>query len=315
MRQTIDGAAFRRMIMSAAASIELNKQRVNELNVFPVPDGDTGTNMSMTLGAAAADLRKNEDPNLGKAADITASALLRGARGNSGVILSLLFRGFSKALKGMEQADGANFAQALTVGVEAAYNAVMKPAEGTILTVSRVTAAKAQEAAEEHREVEYVLSVAIETAKQALPQTTEQNPVLKKAGVVDAGAVGFLVILEGMMASLQGHDVVSAVDVEANTLKEQADFSEFATEDIQFGYCTEFIVSRENDKDPALLRSFLSSLGDSLVLVDDDEIIKVHVHTNNPGLAIEESLTYGGLVTVKGGKYAPAAHRKNHECR
>lgn len=299
MRQTIDGAAFRRMIMSAAASIELNKQRVNELNVFPVPDGDTGTNMSMTLGAAAADLRKNEDPNLGKAADITASALLRGARGNSGVILSLLFRGFSKALKGMEQADGANFAQALTVGVEAAYNAVMKPAEGTILTVSRVTAAKAQEAAEEHREVEYVLSVAIETAKQALPQTTEQNPVLKKAGVVDAGAVGFLVILEGMMASLQGHDVVSAVDVEANTLKEQADFSEFATEDIQFGYCTEFIVSRENDKDPALLRSFLSSLGDSLVLVDDDEIIKVHVHTNNPGLAIEESLTYGGLVTVK----------------
>ena len=299
MRHTIDGAAFCRMILSASASIEINKQRVNELNVFPVPDGDTGTNMSMTLGAAAADLRKADAPQLGKAADITASALLRGARGNSGVILSLLFRGFSKALKGLEEASGIELARALTSGVESAYNAVMKPAEGTILTVSRVTAAKATEAAQENDDIEHVLSVAIEAAKAALPQTTEQNPVLKKAGVVDAGAVGFLVILEGMMASLQGNDVIVDALSDTPATKEQADFSEFATEDITFGYCTEFIVSRENEKDPNLLRSFLSELGDSLVLVDDEEIIKVHVHTNNPGVAIEEALTYGSLVTVK----------------
>lgn len=298
MRQTIDGAAFRRMIISAAASIDVNRQRINELNVFPVPDGDTGTNMGMTLNSAATDLRKSDDPSLTRAADITASAMLRGARGNSGVILSLLFRGFSNAWKGKTEGTGKDFAVALSAGVDAAYKAVMKPAEGTILTVSRLTAAAARDLAEEDDSIEYVLSSCIGTAKAALENTVNQNPVLKKAGVVDAGGMGFVVILEGMLSSLQGNDV-SAPEETMDGTKEQADFSEFNTEDITFSYCTEFIVSRENDKDPELLRPFLSELGDSLVLVADDEIIKVHVHTNHPGTVFEEALTYGSLVTSK----------------
>lgn len=298
MRQTIDGAAFRRMMISAAASIEIHKQQINELNVFPVPDGDTGTNMSMTINTATADLRKLDDPTLTKAADATASALLRGARGNSGVILSLLFRGFAKALKGKEEGTGVDFAAALNAGVEAAYKAVMKPAEGTILTVSRISGKVAAVEAEADNNVEHVLECAIASAKNALAETVHQNPVLEKAGVVDAGGMGFVIILEGMLSSLRGEDIIAPEATDTGT-KEQADFSEFATEDIKFAYCTEFIVSRETDKDPELLREFLSNLGDSLVLVDDDEIIKVHVHTNNPGKAIEEALTYGGLVTVK----------------
>lgn len=298
MRQTIDGAAFRRMIISAAASIEIHKQQINELNVFPVPDGDTGTNMSMTINTACADLRKLDDPSLTKAADATASALLRGARGNSGVILSLLFRGFAKALKGKEEGSGLDFAAALNAGVEAAYKAVMKPAEGTILTVSRIAGKVAAVEAEADHGVEHVLECAIASAKNALAETVHQNPVLEKAGVVDAGGMGFVMILEGMLASLRGEDVIAPDASEAGT-KEQASFSDFSTEDIQFAYCTEFIVSRDSDKDPELLRAFLSDLGDSLVLVDDDEIIKVHVHTNHPGQVIEEALTYGGLVTVK----------------
>ena len=294
----MDGAAFRRMILSAAASIEIHKQQINELNVFPVPDGDTGTNMSMTIQTACADLRKLEDPTLTKAADATSSAMLRGARGNSGVILSLLFRGFAKALKGKTEGTGADFAAALNAGVEAAYKAVMKPAEGTILTVSRLSAKVAAVEAEASGDVEHVLECAISAARNALAETVHQNPVLEKAGVVDAGGMGFCIILEGMLSSLRGEDVVAPEAGEAGP-REQADFSEFATEDITFAYCTEFIVNREQDKDPELLRAFLTELGDSLVLVDDDEIIKVHVHTNNPGRAIEEALTYGSLVTVK----------------
>lgn len=286
------------MIISAAASIEIHKQQINELNVFPVPDGDTGTNMSMTINTACADLRKLDDPSLTKAADATASALLRGARGNSGVILSLLFRGFAKALKGKEEGSGLDFAAALNAGVEAAYKAVMKPAEGTILTVSRIAGKVAAVEAEADHGVEHVLECAIASAKNALAETVHQNPVLEKAGVVDAGGMGFVMILEGMLASLRGEDVIAPDASEAGT-KEQASFSDFSTEDIQFAYCTEFIVSRDSDKDPELLRAFLSDLGDSLVLVDDDEIIKVHVHTNHPGQVIEEALTYGGLVTVK----------------
>ena len=286
------------MIISAAASIEIHKQQINELNVFPVPDGDTGTNMSMTISTACGDLRKLEDPTLTKAADATASAMLRGARGNSGVILSLLFRGFAKALKGKEEGTGADFAAALNSGVEAAYKAVMKPAEGTILTVSRVSGKVAALEAETNNNVEHVLECAIAAAQDALAETVHQNPVLEKAGVVDAGGKGFVIILEGMLSSLRGEDIIAPEPGTSET-RDQADFSEFATEDITFAYCTEFIVSRENDKDPELLRAFLSGLGDSLVLVDDDEIIKVHVHTNNPGKAIEEGLTYGGLVTVK----------------
>lgn len=297
MRQTINGADFRRMILSAAASIETHKQAINELNVFPVPDGDTGTNMSMTIGSAAADLRKTEDPTLEKAAAVTASATLRGARGNSGVILSLLFRGISKKLKGAQECDGVLWAEAMQKGVDAAYKAVMKPAEGTILTVARLAAAKAAQAAQESNYLEYVHEAALAEAKTALANTVNQNPVLKKAGVIDAGGKGWVLALEAMLAALRGEDVT--VPEEMVEVKDQASFSEFATEDITFTYCTEFIVSRENKKDPEALRAFLSGLGDSLVLVDDDEIIKVHVHTNNPGTALQEALTYGSFVTVK----------------
>ena len=298
MSQTINGAGFRRLILNAAAAIELNKQALNELNVFPVPDGDTGTNMSMTINAAAADLRKLEDPSLEKAAGAAASAMLRGARGNSGVILSLLFRGIAKRLKGEEECDGRLWAKALQEGVDAAYKAVMKPAEGTILTVARLAAVKARIAYRENNDILYVHQAAIAEAKIALANTINQNPVLKKAGVVDAGGKGWLVALEAMELALKGEDVVvpEGAVVEA---KETADFGDFNTEDITFTYCTEFIISRENQLDPEKLREFLSSLGDSLVLVDDEEIIKVHVHTNDPGKALHEAMDYGSFVTVK----------------
>ena len=299
MRQTINGADFRRLMISAAASIEINKQQLNELNVFPVPDGDTGTNMSMTINAAAADLRKTEDPTLGKAAKVAASAMLRGARGNSGVILSLLLRGISKALKDQTECDGVLWANALQEGVDAAYKAVMKPAEGTILTVARLAAAKAQDAAQENNFVEFVQEAAIAEAKVALAATTDMNPVLKKAGVVDAGGKGWLLALEAMLSALRGEDIVVPEAGEVTEVKDAADFSDFDTEDITFTYCTEFIISRENDGDPENLRAFLNELGDSLVLVDDEEIIKVHVHTNDPGIALQEGLRYGSFVTVK----------------
>ena len=298
MRQTINGADFRRLVISAAASVEINKQKLNELNVFPVPDGDTGTNMSMTINAAAADLRKAEDPSLEKASAIAASAMLRGARGNSGVILSLLFRGISRKLKGAENCNGVLWAEALQEGVDAAYKAVMKPAEGTILTVARLAAGKALEAAKENSYFEFVHEAAIEEAKIALADTVNQNPVLKKAGVVDAGGKGWLVALEAMLCALRGEDIV-APESSAEATAEEATFSDFDTDDITFTYCTEFIISRENDNDPEKLREFLSSLGDSLVLVDDEEIIKVHVHTNDPGKALHEAIDYGSFVTVK----------------
>ena len=299
MRQTINGADLRRMIISAAASIEIHKQALNELNVFPVPDGDTGTNMSMTINSAAADLRKSEERDLYAASKVAASAMLRGARGNSGVILSLLFRGISKALKGSEVADGVLWAHALQSGVDAAYKAVMKPAEGTILTVARLAAAKAYEASQENNHIEFVQEAAIEEAKIALANTVNQNPVLKKAGVVDAGGKGWLFALEAMLCALRGEDIVAPEAGTAAETKEQADFSDFNTEDITFTYCTEFIISRENQNDPEKLRQFLSSIGDSLVLVDDEEIIKVHVHTNDPGRALHEAVEYGSFVTVK----------------
>ena len=297
MRQTINGADFSAMLLSAAASLENHKQEINDLNVFPVPDGDTGTNMSLTMAAAANELRQNTVESLGAVTEIVHKALLRGARGNSGVILSLLFKGFSRYLKDSDEADGIAFASALAEGVDCAYRAVMKPAEGTILTVSRVSAAAGMD--ETENAVEVVLDVIIEAARQALAETTEQNPTLKKAGVVDAGGMGYLRILEGMQAGLRGEVIVPTTPQNANQPKEQANFAEFETGDIRFCYCTEFIVSRENDKDPELLRTFLSEMGDSLVLVDDDEIIKVHVHTNHPGTVLEEALTYGSFVSTK----------------
>ena len=297
MKQIINGADFRRLMISAAAGIEINKQQLNELNVFPVPDGDTGINMSMTINAAAQDLRKTDDPSLGVAAKTAAGAMLRGARGNSGVILSLLMRGISRKLKDHDSCDGVLWAAALQEGVDAAYQAVMKPAEGTILTVARLAAAKATQAAKENNYFEYVHEAAIAEAQVALANTTNQNPVLKKAGVVDAGGKGWLIALESMMCALRGEDIV-APETTAE-VKDSADFSDFNTEDITFTYCTEFIIQRENNNDPEKLRAFLDSLGDSLVLVDDEEIIKVHVHTNDPGKALHEAIEYGSFVTVK----------------
>ena len=300
MRQVLDGELLARMIIHASASLNAEKQKINELNVFPVPDGDTGTNMSLTIGTAVTELTHKKPKTVGEVAAMTASAMLRGARGNSGVISSLLFRGFSKAVRDEESMDGTDFADALSSGVAAAYKAVMKPAEGTILTVSRLSAARAERAARENNSVEYVLEQAISEAEAALADTVNQNPVLKKAGVVDAGGMGFLLILRGMLEELQGKPMPQG---EENTdrpqQKEKADFHEFSTEEIKFGYCTEFICSRDNEKDPEELRAFLNGMGDSLVLVDDDEIIKVHVHTNHPGRVLEEAITYGGLLTVK----------------
>ena len=299
--QTISGAELKRMILSAAASIEIHKQDLNELNVFPVPDGDTGTNMSMTIHAAANDLRGVDGSELYAVAKTAASATLRGARGNSGVILSLLFKGLKRALKGHDSCDGILWAQALQEGVDAAYKAVMKPAEGTILTVSRLAAAKAAAAAQEKNDVEFVQMAALEEAKIALADTVNQNPVLKKAGVVDAGGKGWLTALEAMLSSIQGEDVVAEAAGEAAAVKEAADFSDFNTEDITFTYCTEFIVNRdpECEKEPHELRAYLESIGDCVVVVDDEEIIKVHVHTDHPGNAIENGLTFGQLVHLK----------------
>ena len=299
MIDIIDGALFQRMVVHAAASINAQKQSINELNVFPVPDGDTGTNMSLTIGTAAAEAKKKPATTVAQAAATNASALLRGARGNSGVILSLLFRGVSKALKDHDTADGVALATALHEGVSAAYKAVMKPAEGTILTVSRLAAKAAAEAAREQNSAEHVLEAAIAHGQEALAETINQNPVLKKAGVVDAGGKGFLIILQGMLDEMRGIPAPQGGEDDAPKAKDKADFATFETGDITFGYCTEFICSRDNTKDPQLLRSFLNGMGDSLVLVDDDEIIKVHVHTNHPGRVLEEALTYGALLTVK----------------
>lgn len=317
MIETINGSQLANMIVHAAATLSAQKQRINDLNVFPVPDGDTGTNMSMTICAAANELKKKNPDTVGAAAQVNANALLRGARGNSGVILSLLFRGFSKALKDKDTATGTDFAIALDEGVATAYKAVMKPAEGTILTVSRLAARRATEAARDNAAFEYVLEEAIKEGYIALADTINQNPVLKKAGVVDAGGEGFLLILQGMLDELRGLPVP---EFDADDQSDSsANFAEYATGDIEFGYCTEFICSRDNKKDPDDLRKFLMDKGDSLVLVDDEEIIKVHIHTNNPGTVLQEALTYGALLTIKienmreqhseiigGGEQAPA---------
>ena len=304
MKELIDAAVFRDIILCASAALEQNRQLINELNVFPVPDGDTGTNMSLTMGAAAAELKKRDFPTLTAAADCAASAMLRGARGNSGVILSLLFRGLAKKLKGCEAADARTYAAAMTPGVDAAYKAVMKPAEGTILTVSRVSTSSAVEFAEHGGDLELMFSCAIESAQEALADTVNLNPVLKRAGVVDAGGKGYVFILEATLAVLRGEAYVPEEQPEAGEeapaeVKEKADFNDFSTGEIAYAYCTEFICGRDNPKDPDELRSFLQTLGDCVVVVDDDEIIKVHVHTNVPGTVLTEALTYGPLLKVK----------------
>ena len=299
MRQTIDAAAFQQMVIHAAAAIRAEKQRINDLNVFPVPDGDTGTNMSLSIGAAAAEMKKQSFDTVGKAAQATASALLRGARGNSGVILSLLFRGFAKAIKERETMDGRDLAIALDFGVAAAYKAVMKPAEGTVLTVSRLAAKQAVDtAAAGETDLERVLEDAIRVGYAALAQTTEMNPVLKKAGVVDAGGKGYLLILDGMLAELRGEPMPETEAGESR--EEKADFATMAAEDIPFAFDTVFIV-RKAMADISLepLRTYLNSIGDSLVIGEDDEAFKVHVHTNIPGNALNEAQKYGTLELAK----------------
>ena len=297
MTEKISGGAFKQMVAFGAACITREKQAINDLNVFPVPDGDTGTNMSLTIQTAAAELKKCEPATVGEAAKITASALLRGARGNSGVILSLLFRGLSKSAKGLEEMDGVQLAEAMSEGVTTAYGAVMKPAEGTVLTVSRLAAARAEEAAQEQNCAEYVLAEAIATGYETLAETTEMNPVLKKAGVVDAGGKGYLIILEGMLSSLRGEPMP---EVEEEPEHDKADFAAIGDEDITFAFDTVFIV-RKNDPnvDLAPFRAYLDSIGDSLVIGEDDESFKVHVHTDTPGEALTAAQRYGTLELAK----------------
>ena len=295
MHDTINGAMFKEMLLFGTVSIAQAQQAINDLNVFPVPDGDTGTNMSLTIQTAAQELKKIEPATVDQAASVTASALLRGARGNSGVILSLLFRGISKELKGCKEADGAAFAAALQEGVAAAYNAVMKPAEGTILTVSRLAAERAASAAEEQNSVEYVLEQAIAQGEITLAQTTDMNPVLKKAGVVDAGGKGFLLILGGMLSALRGEERPELTEENA---QEKADFAMLNEEDITFTFDTVFIV-RKSGRSIEPFRRFLDGIGDSLVIGEDDEAFKVHVHTDIPGEALTEAQKYGTLELAK----------------
>ena len=299
MHDTITGPVFQEMLIFGAASIAKEKQSINDLNVFPVPDGDTGTNMSLTMHAAAQELQKRSPATVDLASSITASALLRGARGNSGVILSLLFRGMSKSLKGCVTADGCTFAAAMQEGVSAAYNAVMKPAEGTILTVSRLAADRAMAASAEKNSVEYVIEQAISQGEETLRQTVDMNPVLKKAGVVDAGGKGYLIILGAMLASLRG-EVVSQEDSGPRDYAESSVFGVTDTEDITFAFDTVFIVRKKKENvDLEPLRGYLASIGDSLVIGEDDEAFKVHVHTNIPGNALNEAQKYGELELAK----------------
>lgn len=296
----ITGSMLRDAIISGANAIESKKKAVDQLNIFPVPDGDTGTNMSMTMSSARNELLTLASDSATAVADKAASALLRGARGNSGVILSLLFRGFSKGLKGVETATGNDIANALTLGVEAAYKAVMKPTEGTILTVARVAAEHARASAAVNASALTVWDEICSSAEDALATTPELLPVLKRAGVVDAGGQGLCIIFRGMQAVFAGKGIIDRPDAteEATTENFTNVVAEF-DEVINFTYCTEFIVRKENDTDPQELRAYLETIGDCVVVVDDDEIIKVHVHTDNPGCALTKALTFGSFLTVK----------------
>ncbi len=295
MTDRISGGAFKQMVAFGAACIAQQKQTINDLNVFPVPDGDTGTNMCLTIQTAVNELRKCQPATVDEAARVTASGLLRGARGNSGVILSLLFRGMSKKLKGVAEADGVQLAAAMQEGVTTAYGAVMKPAEGTVLTVSRLAAQRALEAAGERNDAEYVLEEAIKTGCATLAETIEMNPVLKKAGVVDAGGKGYLIILEGMLRALRGEEIPEVEDQP----EEKADFAAIGDEDITFAFDTVFIVRKTTDRPLDGLRAYLGSIGDSLVIGEDDESFKVHVHTDTPGDALNEAQKYGTLELAK----------------
>ena len=302
MRDYIDAAAFKEMILCANAALHRNIQSINELNVFPVPDGDTGTNMGLTMDNAAAELRKRDFDTVAETANCVSSALLRGARGNSGVILSLLFRGIAKRLKGLETAGSYEFSAAMVDGVEAAYKAVMKPAEGTILTVSRLASAAAKEAAKQEKSLEEALVCAVNAGEEALENTVNQNPVLKKAGVIDAGGKGYMVILHAILASLRGE--ISAAESEETAAPVPEEEGVFEADKVDVPevnvFDTVYIVRKD---DPAVdllpLRLYLDSIGDSLVISEDDEIFKVHVHTDIPGQALTESQKYGTLELAK----------------
>ncbi len=298
----ISGSLFSQAVVSAANHIINQKAKVDELNVFPVPDGDTGTNMSMTMQGGKKAVEALEQPApIGEAAKAFASALLRGARGNSGVILSLLFRGFSKGLKGRQEANGSDIAYALKLGTEGAYKAVMNPTEGTILTVARLASEAGEEAAMAGKDAVEVFDVIVDAAKQALDQTPELLPVLKKAGVVDAGGMGLYTILLGMQRVFHGQEgyALESDKPKAAVVSDVNPFAEY-DEVINFTYCTEFIVVKNKEsRDPLALRAYLESIGDCVVVVDDDTIIKVHVHTDHPGKAFEEGLLYGSLVNMK----------------
>ena len=297
MTDRISGSAFKQMIAFGAACVAQQKQAINDLNVFPVPDGDTGTNMSLTIQTAVNELKKSEPATVGEAAKITAGALLRGARGNSGVILSLLFRGISKSAKGLVEMDGPALAAAMGEGVATAYGAVMKPAEGTVLTVSRLAAARAAQAAQENPSAEYVLEQAILAGQETLAQTIDMNPVLKKAGVVDAGGKGYLIILDGMLRALRGEELPQVEEDEKT--QDKADFGALSLEDITFTYDTVFIVRKKEGVSIEPFRAYLDGIGDSLVIGEDDEAFKVHVHTDTPGQALTEAAKYGTLELAK----------------
>ena len=301
------GSQLKNAIISGSNNIAKHKKQVNDMNIFPVPDGDTGTNMSMTIGAAASELPAfDDDAPAGAVAKKAASLMLRGARGNSGVILSLLFRGISKGLEGKDEASAQDLVDALDIGVDEAYKAVMKPTEGTMLTVARVAAERAREALENGSDDPVaVWDAACIGAAEALEQTPELLPVLKRAGVVDAGGQGVLLIFEGMLSVFRGGIIIESGLSEEEKAQETAEFfrnvaAEFDSE-INFTYCTEFVVGRDPEiqKDPLDLRLFLETIGDCVVVVDDDEIIKTHVHTENPGDALQAALQYGQLLTVK----------------
>ena len=299
----INGEQLKQAIISGAHNISTQKNHINDLNIFPVPDGDTGTNMSMTVMAAAAALEDYDGTNVGEVAELAAKAMLRGARGNSGVITSILFRGFGQGLKGMEEVNGKNIAAALGIGVDAAYKAVTKPAEGTILTVARMAYEAGAEASKHNSDALFVWQTIVNKANDALAITPELLPVLKRAGVVDAGGKGLCSIFEGMLTFLRDGEVVPYEEetVAAPTIDTFESAAAEFDDDIEFTYCTEFIVGRdpEIETDPEELRDYLKNIGDCVVVVNDDEIIKVHVHTETPGVALTKGLEFGQLLTVK----------------
>ena len=292
----IDGQLFGSMLRSAANNLANHRNTLNELNVFPVPDGDTGTNMYLTISSASADIA--DDPSVGVVAERAAGALLKGSRGNSGVILSMLFAGIAKGLKGKTTMDGAQFVEALEQGVKTAYKAVMRPKEGTILTVARVTAEQGLEYCKTVQDEKTVLPQLCVYAREILAKTPDMLPVLKQQNVVDAGGMGFCFILEGMREALNGNEI-AAENADQGETNAAANFSDMDGEDIKFAYCTEFIINRTDDKDSTKFRLFLETIGDSVVMADDGTIIKTHVHTNNPGKVLEQAITYGSLINIK----------------